>query len=123
MTRADWISLAQAVVFFSGAVKDEKFVEMLKTFITDGAVNARTNAATGLNLAKKFDVYSDQLPPPDIPAHYARAITDRNQRIRSGILAMSALPPSGGPDKAYLVPLLPLCAIMGARLQDHDEQE
>lgn len=124
MTPADWSHLAQAVMYFSSAVRDEKFVAAIASMFKDGAgANARSNAATGLGLAKKFGLYNEQALPPEMPAHYAREIGASNQRIRNGILAMSALPPSGELKRADLVPLLSLCAIMGAHLRDHDEQE
>lgn len=123
MTPQDWSHLAQAVMYFAKAIQDERFVAVLKATFEDNNASVRSNAATGLALARKFDVYRDQAPPAEMPAHYARDILARSRRIRGGILATSALPPSGELKKAELVPLLSLCAIMGAHLQDHEEQE
>lgn len=121
MTPADWSHLAQAAMYFSDAMTDEKFVALASSMAQSSVANARTTALSGLDLAVKFKLYKDQAQAPEMAHSFAALIAAKNQRTRSGILAMSALPPLGELKKSHVAPLLSLCAIMGAHLQHHDE--
>lgn len=76
-----------------------------------------------MDLAIKFKLYKDQAPDPEMTPNFAARIAAKNKRTRSGILAMSALPPLGELKKAHAAPLLSMCAIMGAHLEHHEGQE
>lgn len=121
MTPADWSHLAQAAMYFSDAMNDEKFIAMSSSMAQSSVANTRTTALGGLDLAVKFKLYKDHAPDPEMAPIFTARITAKNQRTRSGILAMSALPPLGELKKGHVAPLLSLCAIMGAHLQHHDE--
>ena len=123
MTPTDWSHLAQAAMYFSDAMMDDKFVAMANSMAQSSVANTRTTALVGLNLAVKFKLYKDQVPDPEIASSFATRIAAKNRHTRSGILAMSALPPLGELKKGHIAPLLSLCAIMGAHLQHHDHQD
>lgn len=121
MTPADWSHLAQAAMYFSEAMNDDKFVAVAQEMAQAGSANARAGATAGLALATKFKLYNQVAPPPEMAASFVKQIAIRNKRIRSGILATSALPPLAELNKGQIAPLLSLCAIMGAQLNHHDD--
>lgn len=120
MTPSDWSHLAQAAMYFSEAMSDEKFVDTANEMERSNVANTRSVALTGLDLAIKFNVYEKRAPDPEMSPTFSERISARNKRIRRGILAMSALPPLGELKKAHIAPLLSMCAILGAHLPHLD---
>lgn len=120
MRPEDWSHLAQAAMYLSAAVQDEKFTKMSSEIAESSISNAISTSLLGLKLASKFKLYEDQLTNEDIKNKYSDQISIRKKRIRHGILATSSLPPMGKLKKNQITPLLTLCAIIGAHLNSFE---
>lgn len=114
MSPEDWSHMAQAAMFLSTAVNDGKVNEIAEDIAESGGGNAIAMSLVGLKLATRFGVYNKCRASFDKSGSIGAEIDARNRKIKGAILATSALPPVGQLNKGHVVPLLSMCAIMGA---------
>lgn len=114
MRPEDWSRIAEAVMFFSVAVQDEKFRAISVELSKPKTITAVDSAITGLKLARQLDVFADVPGVLACGAKFAKDIEERNAQIKSGIMATAALPPLGKLKVESYALLLSLCAMVGA---------
>ena len=116
MRPEDWSRLAQAIMYFSMAAQDVKFKEIAKELSELRASSPTTISLAGLKLAKRFNLYEENSMASGLSGKFTQHVEHNRMRIRRGILATSALLPTGELNGAQIPPLLSVCAIAGAHI-------
>ncbi|HEY9267959.1 MAG TPA: helix-turn-helix transcriptional regulator [Methylotenera sp.] len=111
----DWSHLAQSATYFASAMNDPKFVKVVQDLSQSRRVSAGETSEAGLLLAELFGLYSEQ-PNRSGSSQLELEIQAKRAKTKMGVLAMSALPPMGKLPHDSLIPLLAICAILGAHL-------
>lgn len=113
MKPSDWSHLIQAALYLSVALDDGIVQEIAAEIENSKAKDAKTMAQFGLKLAIRLGIYKEYMVSPE-NALEMDTIRISNMKIKKGILATTTLPPLAKITKRHIVPLMSLCAIIGA---------